>query len=106
MSDDLPELVDVSSSKKTVNKKNNKNDDKKVEEEFKLVTTKRKRKEISKMDTEEVGPGADDEDLDDIDIDDSLNVDEEGDNLRDQNDNLPLQSVKFPPIQSEKLMVN
>lgn len=99
MSDEgLPELIDVNKPTSSTTKDESKNSD-----EFKPVVSKRKRREMSKMDTTTDENNNKEEDEDEIEIDETID-DEELDMLRNnQDDNLPVQRVKFPPIASEKL---
>jgi hypothetical protein len=90
MSDDLPELIEEneSTAKKSQLKKN--------DDEFKMVVSKRKRKEMSKM---EAAENEDEDDVDEIDIDD---IDDEDTLKMQAEDQLPLQKVKFGPVTNEK----
>ena len=115
MSDDaLPELIDVTeeSKDKNLQSKSTKLDTKttKKEDEFKLVVSKRKRRELAnKMDDET--DLADKSTMDDtmneeydtedeeLLISQSQNAQEED----DQSQEMPIKKLKFPPISAEKL---
>jgi hypothetical protein len=96
MSDDLPELIEENESTKVAAAASSKKSQPKQEDEFKMVVSKRKRKEMSKM---EAGENEDEDDVDEIDMGD---LDDE-DTLKMQGDDqLPLQKVRFMPVTNEK----
>ena len=101
MADDLPELIDVSVEATSASKRKDLDDENvnkaEKEDEFKLVISKRKRRQ-SKM---EVAEGDDMEaDLDDEDLGDEDEQLEQMDKAQSE----PLRQVKFPPISAEKIM--
>ena len=109
MSDDcIPDLIDVS-----VNNSKNKADDKNEtlkrddSDDFKLIVSKRKRREQNKMDSNEASTSAAtaDDDMED-ECDDIEDEEAELDKLdKIQNEELQIKKLKFPPISAEKLMV-
>jgi hypothetical protein len=120
MDDSIPELIDVAiEENKTKNNSSKLVKDEKKNDEFKLILSKKKRREHrekNRMEAEAEAAAAvaastsmaDDVELEDEDIDDDLiDQDEEGDNLQSEKSNAFSQSTtfKFPPLSGEKLMV-
>jgi hypothetical protein len=95
MSDDLPELIDENPSAKATKKTPKKVEQ---EDEFKMIVSKRKRKEMSKMDTvnDKVNDDDDEDELDLGELDDEDTLKMEAD------DQMPIQRVKFAPVVNEK----
>jgi RNA-binding protein PNO1 len=115
MSDDIPDLIDVSinqTQNKSEDAVSNKRQKSSESEDFKLIVSKRKRREQSKMDvasstsadtaatTQEMDNDDNDEDYEDIDDEDAEleKID------KSQSDKLHIKKIKFPPISAEKIM--
>jgi hypothetical protein len=91
--DDLPELIDVSSNKTEV--KTAQNSEKKEDEEFRLIVSKRQKRNIKK----ELKSSTTN-----VDIEMSDDNDDDA-NDEDDKEKKSLKKLKFPPLSGEKLMV-
>ena len=100
---DIPDLVDVSVNSKNKIETTDTNQSLKHEnDDFKLIVSKKQRREQSKMDARTSADAAEmDDEYEDIDDEDAeLEKSEQS-----QNDQIQIKKLKFPPISSEKLMV-
>jgi hypothetical protein len=108
MDDAIPELIDVAVTSKKVEINNDLKE--KKEDEFKLIVSKRKRREQNKV-AASTSMGEDLE-LEEDDEDDDELIDEDEDTLDLKEKISPIQDftqlkkLKFPPLSGEKLMVN
>lgn len=103
MSDDLPQLVDVSvePSNEPSRKKDHDKKASKQEDEFKQVVSKRKRHEEKIDETTETK-----DDDDKLEEDYQVDIEELQKILDDKTDeNQPLKKIRFPPLAAEKQVV-